>query len=431
VDIFLGVCHPLEYTHDGDVAPDEPGVFDKRVEMMKAAGVEWVSCDMPFPFEGEMGRASESFRGFLELARKWNEAGLKVLGVTPYPAAFEGGWKLDAGEPGSEKFLASYQEACRFLAAELGELVGAWQVANQLNLERFRRPLTEDGAVEFLERGGAGLKAGNPSALAGVNMFGLDAPALRMYSKLYPNDAVEFDYVGSNGFPGTFEPGGPREWFEKVAVLNELTCKPVVVLEFGYPSRGDEMTQAEREGPETHHDLLKLPYACGGGHSPQAQAEYLEEAVWVLRNSGCVLGAMWFCWTDRPKCWNCRAAGCPAGTSHGLITLEGEPKPSYGAFGRAAADELDPAKLQPGLAQIAEHASGDAEALEAELARALARTEAAEARARLLRGMLASRDRRLARLRGSLVFRLWRWVLSPLAWLAPTARSRDDGPDES
>lgn len=387
---YLGVSHPLRYTDEGDVAREDEGRLARRLALMRACGVGWILCDMPFPFEGGSGGArfkttTEAFRHFVELVSRWTDAGFKVLGVSPYPAGFEGGWKVDLGKPGSSRFLRTYGEACRFLAQEFGGAVSAWLVANQLNLERFRRPLTEKQALAFLKRGGAGLKRGNPSALVGVNMFGFGESALRMYSALYPNDEVDFDYVGTNGFFGTFDPGGPTEWHGKLALLGETTGKPVIVLEFGYASAGDVMVPAERASGRTHHEFKKLPHVWRLGHTPENQAAYLEEAFWIFTNTPSVLGAFWFSWSDREKCWNCGQADCPAGTANGLVDVNEEPKPAYLAFARVARGEFDPRSLYPDEPALRE---AGPEELRLEIARRIVRNEALRAEAEYLRGVL-------------------------------------------
>lgn len=415
----MGVCHPLSYADDGDVLKEDEAVVQRRLDLIREAGVEWVTCDIPFPFEGSIGHVSQAFRNFLALASRWNKAGFKVLGVTPYPAGFEGGWKINGGAPGSPKFLGLYEEACRFLAQEFRGAVQAWQIANQLNLERFRRPLTEEQAIEFMKRGGAGVKAGNGAALAGVNMFGFDRSALRMYARLYPNDAVDFDYVGTNGFFGTFDPGGPKSWHEKLALLHEATAKPIIVLEFGYPSRGGVMVPAERAGGRSHHDLKKLPFVWRGGHTPEAQAAYLEEAYWAFMNTPTVLGAFWFCWSDRPKCWNCGAPDCPAGTAHGLVDVNEVPKPAYYAFSRASGRRFDLGAIYPDQPAFSDADLGRAQL---ELGRKMAENEALQARISVLKRMVDLRERKLERLHGSPVFRMYSLLMRPFMRLVSRGR---------
>jgi len=418
---FFGVSHPLDYTARGGAREESDEAFAARMQMMRACGIQRILCDVPFPFAGEVGTVSETFTGFKTLIDKWHDAGFDVLGVTPYPAGFEDGWDESGGEPGSDAFYATYERACEFLARELAGGVGTWLIANQLNLDRFRRPLDEDGAIHFMLAGGAGVKRGSPSALVGVNMFGFDAGALRMYAKLYPNPRVEFDYVGSNGFFGTFDPGGPEQWHGKLAILRAITRKPVIVLECGYVSRGEVMVPQERAGPKTHHELKKLPHVWGSGHTPEEQARYLERVFWAFKNTPDLLGAFWFAWTDRPKCWNCGQSDCPAGTANGLIDLDGNPKPAYHAFARAARGEFDLAALYPEEPTLA---CDDTEALRTRLAAALGRIDSLQGELAYLERALDLSRKRVKKAERPIAFRA-------LDWLRGSAEISHDDDDEN
>lgn len=310
---FMGVCHPR-----------------KRLDLMKDAGVQWLRCDMPFPFEDKVGNVSQNFRDFYNQVSVWNQAGFKVMGITPYPRD----WKIDAGIPGSEKFLEIYKDACQFLASEFDDMVPGWQISNELNLELFRRPLTEEQAIAFAKYGGAGIMQGNSSALVGVNMAGFGDSALRMYAELYPNKMVEFNYIGTDGYFGSWENGGPDEWHEKLKLLYEKTGKPVIIQEFGYASKGEVKTPEER-GID-NHKAKKWAYAWRNGHTPEVQAEYLEETYNIFINTPTVLGAIWYCWSDHERCWNCGAEDCPCETAWGLVDVNEVPKPAYHAFSRIA-----------------------------------------------------------------------------------------------
>ena len=107
MNFALGVCHPLSYTADGGVLEEPADLLARRLQLIRAAGIEWVACDIPFPFEGELGRVSAPMKSFLRQVETWHEAGLKVLGVTPYPAGFEEGWKIDAGPPGINRWFTT------------------------------------------------------------------------------------------------------------------------------------------------------------------------------------------------------------------------------------------------------------------------------------------------------------------------------------
>ncbi|MBD3181492.1 hypothetical protein GF312_04315 [Candidatus Poribacteria bacterium] len=312
MEFFAGVCHPRE-----------------RLDLMKEAGVQWLRADAPFPFEKETGNPSKSFKNYAEKISQWSKAGFKVMGITPYPR----GWKLEAGKPGSQDFLEIYEEACRYLASELKDTVQGWQISNELNLEMFRRPLTEAQAIEYAKYGGSGVKKGSPSALVGVNMAGFSDSALRMYAKLYPEDdkkeQVEFNYVGTDGYFGSWSSGGPDSWHEKLKILYEKIRKPIIIQEFGYASAGEVMTPEERNSGKSPHELKKWAYDWRDGHTPEVQAEYLGETYKIFKETPTVLGAIWYCWADQDRCWNCGAVDCPCETAWGLVDIDENPKPAY------------------------------------------------------------------------------------------------------
>jgi len=310
-EIIFGVCHPRQ-----------------RLDMIKAAGIDWVRSDVPFPWAGDEGEISDRYKQFCAAAAKWHQAGLKAMGITPYPRD----WQVPAGEPGSSEFLDLYRRACEFLARNLRGTVDGWQICNELNLPDFRRPLTEEQAIAYAKAGGAGVRVGNPGALVGVNMAGFGASAMRMYEALYPNEAVDFDYIGTDGYFGSWEPGGPESWPEKLDRLHAIAGVPIIIQEFGYSSAGGLLTEEERASGADFHKAKKWGYAWGGGHTPGVQAEYVRQILPVFARHAQVKGAFFYCWSDHERCWQCGEPDCPCETAWGLVTVDEKPKPAYFAF---------------------------------------------------------------------------------------------------
>lgn len=319
-DVLLGVCHPRN-----------------RLDLISAMGLGWVRSDVPFPWAGHGGDICPTYVAFRQNALRWRAAGLQVMGITPYPR----GWNLtDTGEPGSAAFAATYRRACAFLARDLDGIVGAWQVANEMNLDMFRQPLSEDQAVAFLRAGATGLKEGQPDALVGVNMAGFGPGALRMYEALYGGNAVLLDYVGSDGYFGSWDGGGPDNWSAEIDQLSELTARPVIIQEFGYASRGALQTSKERSAGVNAHTVKRWAHAWApAGQSPEhtaeVQAAYARRCLEIFAGDPRVKGIFWYCWSDHERCWNCKAADCPCETAWGLVTVDEEPKPAYHAYREA------------------------------------------------------------------------------------------------
>jgi hypothetical protein len=330
---LLGVCHPRQ-----------------RLDCIREAGLGWVRLDVPFPWRGRMGQSRAEYQSFRERLQAIGAAGLRVMGIAPYPR----GWELpEAGAPGSAAFLEVYRQACTFLAADLRPWVGAWQVANEMNLELFRQPLTEPQALDYLRAGAVGLRAGNQDALVGVNMAGFGPAALRMYEQLYLSPrsggegtagrrdaAAELDYVGTDGYFGSWEAGGPDAWPAQIERLATLTARPVIIQEYGYSSAGAVMTAAERAAGSDPHRLKKwahgwAPAGARPAHTPEMQALYASQCLERFAADPRVRGIFWYCWSDHERCWQCGASDCPCETAWGLVTTDEREKPAYAAYREA------------------------------------------------------------------------------------------------
>ena len=317
---MLGVCHPRT-----------------RLDMIRAAGLGWVRIDAPFPWRGRVGQVRPEYPVFRSRVAELAAAGLRVMAVTPYPR----GWELpEAGEPGSPAFLETYRRACAFLAEDLGAFGPAWQVCNEMNLEMFRRPLDEPQALAYLRAGAEGLRAGDRGTQVGVNMAGFGPAALRMYGALYGEGAAggpALDYVGTDGYFGSWEAGGPDDWPEHLNRLAALTGRPVVIQEFGYASAGTVMTDAERRAHANSHALKKwgygwAPAGAAPAHAPEIQAAYGARCLEIFAAHSAVAGVFWYCWSDAERCWQCGAPDCPCETAWGLVTSDECEKPAYGAY---------------------------------------------------------------------------------------------------
>lgn len=315
---MLGVCHPRS-----------------RLHLIRDAGLDWVRTDVPFPWRGRIGEVRPQYAAFRQRVEDVAAAGLRVMGVTPYPR----GWEIpEAEEPGSPAFLEAYRQACAFVAGDLRGLGPAWQVCNEMNLDMFRRPLDEAQAVAYLRAGAAGLRSGDPSAQVGVNMAGFGPPALRMYEALYGGaGGPALSYVGTDGYFGSWEAGGPEDWPEHLDRLAALTGRPVVIQEFGYSSAGGVMTEAERQSRAGPHQLKKWAHAWGpegavAAHTPEVQAAYAARCLEIFSAHPRVSGVFWYCWSDHERCWQCGAPDCPCETAWGLVTTDEREKPAYAAY---------------------------------------------------------------------------------------------------
>ena len=310
---LFGVCHPGR-AYDG----------------MTDVGINAVRLDVPFPFSDESRTLSTSFERTVEWVRELRTRGFQLVGITPYPSAIPS-WR---GEPGSDGYFSLVRETARFLAEFFGDNIPVWQSTNEMNVPRFREPLNEVQAVRFLIEGGAGIKDAAGNLDVGVNMGGFDKLATTMYRDVIDSD-VKWDYVGTDGYFGTWEEGSPQTWNERLDWLESLSSLPIYVMEWGFSSAGDIMLPEKIVPGET--DTHAEGAWCWGWdtgskiktHTWDNQADYISEALEILYAR--TIGAFYYCWGDSRKCW-CTTEGCPIECNWGLVDVDGSAKPSYRAM---------------------------------------------------------------------------------------------------
>ena len=314
-DFLFGVCHP-----------------GSAYEPMADVGINAVRLDVPFPFADESRALAEGFQRTAAWVKELRKRGFRLVGITPYPRAIPS-WK---GEPGSDGYFEITREACRFLGEYLGDDIPIWQSTNEMNVGGFREPLDEGQAVRFLIEGARGVKDAPGGLSVGINMGGFNDLATRMYLEAFESD-IAWDYVGTDGYFGTWEEGSPQTWSERLDWLADLTPLPVYVMEWGFSSAGAVMA------PEKIVPNATDPHSegawCYGWDSPSGalphtwenQGAYITEALEILYRR--TAGAFYYCWSDSKRCW-CASESCPIESNWGLVDVDGNPKPSYQAMKR-------------------------------------------------------------------------------------------------
>ena len=315
--------------------------------LIREAGIGWVREDAPFPFKDRVGgELTGAYLKTRDTYSSWARAGVKVMGVTPLPGI--GTRKADAsglmglvwtdffpawmGKPGSAEYYATYEAVCAFLASDLKGKVQAWQICNELDIGQFAGPLDPRQACDLVLAGARGLKGADPSLVVGHNPAGADK-AYFFFGRLFGRTDRLVDYCGIDGYYGSWARGGPDEWGRRIAELHGLTGAPILVNEWGFPSRGGVMDDAERTGGLPACQLGKWPHTWGRGHTPEGQAEFVTAALASMgTRRDDLLGAFFYRWEDQENCWQCGAAECPCETAWGLVDLAGRPKPSWQAF---------------------------------------------------------------------------------------------------
>jgi len=322
--------------------PREQPAVDLDYARMREAGVEWVRLGLRPPFTDEsMADITPAFQEQEREIERLAAHGLRLMAYTPFPGGdpdIGGHYPAWGGPVGSDDYLECYEAVCAWLAARFGDVAGTWQVANELNRPFWRGDLTTPQAISFLQRGGQGIRRGNPEARIGFNMAGFDEIAMEMYAALLGN-GHDFDYIGCDGY----QP--PDQWPRKFALLKAITDLPVIVQEFGYASAGITLTPEQtRDHPfETASDRcrwLGWPYSWEGhGHTPEEQAEYVTACMEHFVAEPRVAGVIVWRWDDAPYCWVCGRPSsiCPGTGRWGLVDEHGRPKPALAAFRAGAA----------------------------------------------------------------------------------------------
>jgi hypothetical protein len=300
-------------------------------------------------------------------------AGFRLHLVTPWPR------DLPEVDHESSDWPRAWRRIGRELAAGIGDLVTTWQIGNELNIWYFRAPLPDVADVApYVAAFGEGVRSVAPEARLGINAFGVDAGAMDLFASLYGPDApLRLDFIGTDCYWGSWQPGGPDDWrttLERVAEAGR-GC-PVAICEIGFPSAGKvsepgellafvrelgyaSLEDVERDParllaaaprplaeslaalpPESwaddfedsaSHLLRKWRNSWGPGEqTPQKQADYFRDSVSILLRDPRVEEIMLFLYRDLARCWTCGREDCPLETSWGFTTLDGRRKPVFG-----------------------------------------------------------------------------------------------------
>ncbi len=266
----LGVCHP----------EDDP----YNVSLLGEANIGWVRFDISnLPYEihadgtpvlGDDGKPVEtaSYKAFKARCKIYQDKGIRVMAVTPYiddmlsdldaAAAREGisTSHIDVFNNGGEfpkefdtliKGISEYY--ARDLAGENAEgyrYVSAFQISNELTVEKWMGALTKEQVVYYM--GELQMKTmydicranGTPT---GYNTQGGDLVELPYMMVEYED---YYDFVGLDLYLGCFEDLYKTNFIYELLVrhLYNISKKPIFIQEFGYISTGtpkNEQQQAD------------------------------------------------------------------------------------------------------------------------------------------------------------------------------------------
>lgn len=391
LNFFMAVI-PGTSADDVSLAMEKTGGYIKGVchaepqyELLNEGNIEWFRDDIPFPYNKD-GSLSQSYISWKEESKEFAENGIRIFGITPYPEDYIE-YGLDPRLPESREAI---QDIARFYMEDLRGIVGAFQITNEMGIDRFTYPLTMEEAYEFV---GMQLEAMYPirdDVIIGYNLAALSILDMPIKMSKYHQYC---DYVGVDLYLGCFE-NILKNADQYITVLNyvsKITRKPVILCEFGYiglgepkseeeklailesygysseeeaaadidnfikalpPELDDEFNRYADETPEYRADLMfngefanhlyrELPDGFGlygFPHTPEGQAEFFSYIIPKIRSLDYVIGSFIYMWDDSGDCYVCGQEDCPVETKWGLVDCDGNPKPAYYAVQEAFAD---------------------------------------------------------------------------------------------
>ncbi len=327
------------------------------VQLMKQAGIEWVRALVPYPFADEDKKElSERYIKALEKIKFWKDHGFKISGVTTTPGMmyaqknspslkfvrFIPDW---VGNIDEQKYYDNIQDGMEYVGRTLKGVIDSFQIANELDITRFRGDMTQEQAADFIYKSAKGIKKGNKDATVYINTSCMTNPeSTYFYERLYSDDCdVYFDYAGVDYYFGSHHPGVPEDWEQTIQQIYDITKRPIIIAEWGYSSIGEyikdgwpaEPNKAPNENGEfwvcARHAWA---YAWKGAHTPEIQAEYYEIALKIFAENKHVIGFFQYDWQDDAVCF-CGRKNCPHECGWGMIDSDGKPKPAYYTFKNA------------------------------------------------------------------------------------------------
>lgn len=361
-DFCKGVCHPL----------------DERIHELRDANIGWVRFDINGRPLDETGNETPGYRAFKERARLYRDAGYRIMAVTPFPQEYS---QLPFS-PTSPEYREKIIGDIRYLAADLQELVSVFQIANEMQVEHFRFPLSVEESIDFL-----GIQLEALSDTKGRIKVGFNLQDFSMVSYLRKmRPYIQYcDYIGLDLYLGCFETmTKDLYWYDFILrFIWHYTKKPVWVAEFGYMGAGVPKTDTQKQAilqsygadseaeasanirnfvrqlpPQFRDHLLhrvehktdeelahklfhtelrnhlyrELPsdvrlrhYA----HTREDQARFITDTIRRFRRLPFVCGAFVYCYSDSPECFICGQSDCPVETGWGLVDVKGQRKPAW------------------------------------------------------------------------------------------------------
>lgn len=367
---MAGVCHP-----------------QPEVDLIKDAGLGWIRVDLPYLYQ-EDGSVNPFYEYWKQAAAEYAAQGLKILAVTPYPYNYE---LLSGIDITDEEGLKKVAEIARFYCEDLQGIVSAFQITNEMGVDRFTKNVTMEQAARFIGVQAEAMNDVKGNVIVGYNLGGAGYFSLPFQMNKYK---AYIDYVGVDIYLGCFENfvKNPDLTFVVMNAVRLVTGKPIILMEFGYISLGEAKTEEEKSAilqqygvageEEARADInafisrlpekLRLEFeslyanktdgekadllfkgeyanhiyrelAAGTGlwgypHTAEGQEKFYRHMFQRIKKIKWCVGAMIYMWDDTDTCYVCGQADCPVETGWGIVDRNGTPKPSYYAIKEALSD---------------------------------------------------------------------------------------------
>ncbi len=369
VALLLAGCTPAQQpTQDPGPTEETPGgvtmmrngngvavtelntLSEETLSTLKASGITFVKVHVPYPFDAG-GKPNNSYIAAKRAVKLIYDCGLEPLcqsftpGGNAYNAA-TGQVEWMSYLPGvfenydDPYFYRMLTQACEYIGKDLKDYCNAWLISNEPNLAVFTGPMTVEQICNYISTCAQGIKAGNPNAYCGVNIFGAadKAKAMRLIPKLYGEDST-LDYLGLDSYFGTLVAGGAESWEDYIDTYYNMANVPIMITEFSYSSyvyneehRKNDSTGLAYNSPVCRDKQFSFQWE-GHERNEQTQLEYAKKCLEIFKNHEEVIGWCWFSNIDKDgACWECGDPYCPMESSWGLLRSDGAAKPVLGAF---------------------------------------------------------------------------------------------------
>lgn len=326
-----------------------PAVDWPDMELLKSLGVRWIRLGMDFPYTEERGKVSKKFSEYIDYLLRWRDEGFKVMVGTPGPGSYRyeeashstvwSSWLPSwMGNYNEDTFYKCLEEGMEHASSLIADLAEWYQIANEPDIDIFKGPLSDEQMDRFLLASAVGVKKGSPRAHLGINVGFLTKSTELLLKRLY-STSIEgriFDYLGLDGYFGSWQPGGPTDWTRYIDASHALTHVPIIINEWGYSSLQTAPFARDFDRQERYNqDVCRnksWPRAWKKEHTCDEQAEYVMECLQVFADHPAVIGNYFFRWGDTQTCWQCGEPDCPAECAWGVVDVNGKPKPAYYAL---------------------------------------------------------------------------------------------------